>query len=149
MAEVSPLFGNILVPTDGSASSISAGKLAIRLAGAASARLTFLYVVDESVAAGLARASAKEPSQVQDELAASGQRSLDYLTRLAKENGLEAAQISMRGEPFQVITDYARNRAADLIVVGKIGRHGLQRILIGSVTERIIENAHCPVLVVQ
>jgi nucleotide-binding universal stress UspA family protein len=148
MADPSSLFTNILVPVDGSASSIAAGRLAVRLAKAAAARLTFLYVVDQTVVDELARASARDAALVEEDLAATGRRNLDLLSRTAKENGLEAGRELRRGEPEVEITRWATDQNADLIVIGQVGRRGLQRILIGSVTERVIEHSGCPVLVV-
>jgi nucleotide-binding universal stress UspA family protein len=149
MAEAAPLFGNILVPIDGSASSISAGRMAVRLAGLTSAHLTFLYIVDQSVIEELARVSAKDAESVENDLATTGHRNLGLLSRIAKEAGLEAAQIIRKGEPDREITQWAEEQGMDLIVIGQVGRRGLQRVLIGSVTERVIEHAACPVLVVR
>jgi nucleotide-binding universal stress UspA family protein len=148
MAEPSPVFTHLLVPTNGSQSSMTAGRMAVRLAALNSARLTFLYVVDTAVAGGLAKASGREAARVQDELSASGRHYLDYLSRLAAETGLESEQTIRIGEPHEEITELAREQGVDLIVIGKVGGHGLQRILIGEVTERVIEHALCPVLVV-
>ncbi len=53
------------------------------------------------------------------------------------------------GEPYQEIVALADEIGVDLIVMGHVGRRGPRRILIGSVTERVIEFAHCPVLVVK
>jgi nucleotide-binding universal stress UspA family protein len=147
MTEPSPLFKHILVTTDGSQSSMTAGRMAVRLAALNSARLTFLYVVDNAVAAELAKTLGREAIQLEDELAASGRRYLDFLSRLAAESELESVQKILTGEPNQAITDLAREQAVDLIVIGRVGGHGLQRILIGGVTERVIEHAPCPVLV--
>jgi nucleotide-binding universal stress UspA family protein len=150
MAGIPPLFNCILVPTDGSQSSMTAGRMAVRLAALNSARLTFLYVVDTAVAGGLAKASGREADGVQEELSASGRHYLDYLSRLAAEAGLESEQRIRMGEPHEEIDDLARAQGADLIVIGQVsGGRGLQRILIGGVTERVIENAPCPVLVVR
>jgi nucleotide-binding universal stress UspA family protein len=149
MTEAQPVFKNILVPVDGSDSSINAGRLAIRLASRDKARLTFFYVVDRSVAERIAISSKKDPRLVEAELAASGDRCLTRLSRQAKERGLDAEMTIRRGEPHREIEDLTRELKADLIVIGQIGRYGLQRVLIGSVTERVIEGTECPVLVVR
>jgi nucleotide-binding universal stress UspA family protein len=149
MAEERPLFSNILVPVDGSQSSINAGRLAVRLAALARARLTFCYVVDQQSAQRIAESSQKDPRLVEAELAASGDRSRRNMIRLAEEAGVPAEQTIHAGEPFREIGDLARETSADLIIIGQIGRGGLQRVLIGGVTERVIENTACPVLVVR
>jgi nucleotide-binding universal stress UspA family protein len=53
------------------------------------------------------------------------------------------------GDPGHEITDYAERVEADLIVMPSHGRTGLSRLLIGSVAERVIRLAHCPVLVLR
>jgi nucleotide-binding universal stress UspA family protein len=149
MDEISTLFQHIMAPVDGSQPSVQAGKLAIRLALLHKSALTFAYVVDDSVAAELANSSGKKPREMESELELSGQRSLDYLCRLAYEAGLDAKQIIRKGEPCDEITNLAQEMKVDLIVIGQVGSHGLRRVLIGCVTERVIEYAHCPVLVVK
>jgi nucleotide-binding universal stress UspA family protein len=149
MAEIQTLFHHILIPTDGSQLSIAAGRLAVQLAALHKARLTFVYVVDATVAEGVAGASGKETKRAQSELELSGQRYLGYLSRLASEADLASNQVIRHGVPCREITDLAREQGVDLIVIGQVGSRGPRRILIGSVTERVIEHAPCPVLVVK
>jgi nucleotide-binding universal stress UspA family protein len=149
MTELPSLFHHILVPTDGSQPAMQAGKLAVRIAAFHKSRLTFVYVVDETVANELASAFRKEKQQALNELEMTGQRSLDYLCRIAGEAGLDADKVVLRGEPCDEITNLARESDADLIVIGQVGSRGLRRVLIGCVTERVIEYAPCPVLVVK
>ena len=140
------LFTNILVPIDGSESSVQAARLAFRVAKVCGATVTLLYVVDTVVMDEL-RKFEQEHSQVQAELRENGWRYLDYVTKLAEEVGL-AVQTELReGEPYAEIVSLADSMGADLIVMGHVGRRGPRRILVGSVTERVIEFAHCPVLV--
>jgi nucleotide-binding universal stress UspA family protein len=54
-----------------------------------------------------------------------------------------------RGSPAQAIVDTAKSSAADLIVMGSHGRTGLVHMLIGSVAERVVRIASCPVLTVR
>jgi nucleotide-binding universal stress UspA family protein len=148
MSEPQGLFHHILVPTDGSEASVAAGRLAIRLAAFHHARITFVYVVDASVVDQLAGASGRVAEEVRNELLATGERYVDYLTRLATEAGLKAERVLRSGVPHDEIERLTRGSQVDLIVMGRVGRRGLRRILIGSVTERVIEYASCPVLVV-
>jgi nucleotide-binding universal stress UspA family protein len=85
---------------------------------------------------------------------------IDDADRLrATENRLRAAFESERyqgvefkvliGDPGHLIADYAQDVKADLIVLPSHGRTGLKRMLIGSVAERVVRLAHCPVLVIR
>jgi len=149
MAETQALFHHILAPTDGSRPSMTAGRLAVQLTTLHRARITFVYVVDDTVVEKLAGASGRAAKRVQSELELSGQRSLDYLSRLASEADLTSNQVIRHGLPYKEITNLAREQGVDLIVIGQVGCRGPRRILIGSVTERVTEHAPCPVLVVK
>lgn len=142
-------FTHILVPTDGSETSINAGRLAIQMAITYRARTTFVYVVDSAIAEEIAGAASRTTETICRELEEKGQRYLDYLSRLARESGLHTDQVIRHGIPHSEIADLARERGVDLIVIGQVGRHGPRRVHIGSVAERVIEYAPCPVLVVR
>jgi len=149
MTETSAIFHRIMVPADGSQPSMAAGRLAIQLATIHRARITFVYVVDTSVVEQLTDTSGKVARQVRQELELTGQRYLNYLSRLATNAGLVVDHVIRYGAPYSEIESLARERDVDLIVIGQVGHRGLRRILIGSVTERVIEYAPCPVLVVK
>jgi len=149
MTDVTAIFGHILVPTDGSQPSIAAGRLAIRLAAAQGARITFTYVVDAVTVERLGTVSNKASQQITSELERTGQHYLNYLARLARDAGVQADLVIRHGMPCAEIETLAREIGADLIVMGQVGQHGPRRVLIGSVTERMIERAPCPVLVVK
>lgn len=142
-------FTHILVPTDGSETSISAGRLAIRIAATHGIPITFVYVVDSAVVYEIAETTSETAEMVHRELETKGRRYLNYLTRMAREMDLEADQVVLSGIPHTEIANLARERGIDLIVIGQVGRRGPRRVLIGSVAERVIEYAPCPVLVVR
>jgi nucleotide-binding universal stress UspA family protein len=141
------LFKSILVPTDGSEHSVAAGKLAIELAITHKSRLAFIYILDDSVVEEMARASGQTLAETSRELAENGNRYLTYLCDLAQKQGIEAARVIREGTPHTQIVAEAKRQKADLIVIGHVGRRGPRRILIGSVTERVIEYSECHVLV--
>jgi nucleotide-binding universal stress UspA family protein len=149
MREIWAGFHHILAPINGSQSSVTAGRLAVQLTALHKAHITFVYVVDDAVVAEMAGVSGRVAKRVQSELELSGQRSLDYLSRLASEADLTSSQVIRHGVPYREITNLAREQGVDLIVVGQVGSRGPRRILIGSVTERIIERSPCAVLVVK
>ena len=157
MTSVQLQIRHILAPTDGSELSIKAGQIAVKWATMHQASITFVYVVDDTVArelAGVAQsvsvgATKRAPAQVLDELELNGQRYLDYLCRMASEAHVKSDCIMCHGVPYEEIANLARDREVDLIVMGQVGSRGSQRIRIGSVAERVIEYAPCPVLVIK
>jgi nucleotide-binding universal stress UspA family protein len=149
MVKTQGLFDHILVAVDGSQSSVAAGRLAVQLAAIHRAHLTFVYVVDSAVVKELTSAMGKTEQQMQGELELTGQRCLDHVGCLATNAGLSNEKVICRGTPCNEIETLAREQGVDLIVIGQVGQRGPRRILIGSVTERVIEYAPCPVLVVK
>ena len=143
-------FTNILVPTDGSETSINAGRLAVQIASTHHTKITFVYVIDANIAEEVAAATTKTREMVCDQLRLNAQRYLDYLTRFAVNYGLHADQVVRYGTPYTEITELAREIGVDLIVIGRVTSKGTQRLArIGSVAERVIQYAHCPVLTVR
>jgi nucleotide-binding universal stress UspA family protein len=148
-ASQTTIFRHILVPTDGSESSVAAGRMAVRLATVHGARITFVYVIDDSVVEGLMRASRRTETQVRDELEQKGLHYLHYLMRLAASAGVMSAQETRFGKPYHEIHVLARARGVDLIVMGRASHPRPQQLRIGDVTTRVLDRSPCPVLVVQ
>jgi nucleotide-binding universal stress UspA family protein len=143
------IFHHILAPVDGSGPAIEAGRFAIKLAALYETRITFVYVVDTVLVDELMAVSRKPAEQIRQDLEITGQRYLDHLARLAAEAQLEVDQVIRHGTPYLEITRLAGEQGVDLIVIAQVGRRGPPRILVGSVTERVLEYAPCPVLVVK
>ena len=149
MEEKQTLFFHILVPTDGSQTSLSAGRLAIQMARQQQAKITFVSVVDSNVAEELSRKMNKTVSQTRAELTHKAGQYLKHLEHLAEAEGLSYEQITCYGLPYVEIEKLAREKNIDLVVIGQSSHSGSRRMLIGSVAQRVIENAPCPVLVVK
>ena len=66
-----------------------------------------------------------------------------------EQRGLEVEQVVREGYPAAVITDEAETQGADLIVIGTHGLSGLKHLLLGSIAERVVQKAPCPVLTVK
>ena len=80
---------------------------------------------------------------------AEAEQSLAGLARDLKQRGLEVEQLVREGYPASVIVDEAESRGADLIVIGTHGHTGLKHMLLGSIAERVVQKAPCPVLTVR
>jgi nucleotide-binding universal stress UspA family protein len=141
------MIKKILIPTDGSDYSLRAAEFGIYLAKVFGAEVITIYVVDAVILEEIAKTS--EKTVVERELKEKGECYLNYVTRLAEKEDLKAEAILARGEPHDQIVHYAKSLGVNLIVMGTYGRRGADRILIGSVAERVIEYAPCPVLVVR
>lgn len=134
-------WDHLLLATDGSKFSEAAVSRAFDIALYRQAKLTVVCAVDTneeffSQALHVKEALIEQARTVVEKVAAAG-----------REKGLEIETIVRDGEPHRIITDTARSVSASLIVMGSHGRKGLTRLLMGSVTERVIGYTHCPVLV--
>ncbi len=136
-------WDKILVATDGSLDSLAAAARALDLAEAYGSKLTVLSVVDFPT-----RLSGQSQKLV-DGIHQAHRKLVVDVTKPALAAQVQAEGIVREGKPYQVIADTARDQKANLIVMGSHGRTGLKRLLMGSVTERVIGHAPCPVLVVK
>jgi nucleotide-binding universal stress UspA family protein len=124
-------FGRLLMASDDSVFSTVAFEAALSIAQRMESRL-----VAVSVAAG--DGEIKGAMEVTAKLQAA-----------AAAQGLALETMVLRGKPDEAIVKAAQAKQADLIILGSHGRTGLRRLLMGSVAERVIGQAHCPVLVVK
>ena len=133
---------HILVPIDFSQDSEDAVGCAIGLAQQFQARLTLLHAiyVPEAAEVNLAAYLEKIESESARLMAARRKR--------VEDAGVAAGSLVVRGVPSHRITETAQEQQADLIVMGTHGRTGLRHMLIGSVAERVVRHAPCPVMVV-
>jgi len=132
---------NILLATDGSTCCDNALARALEIAQERKAKLSAVSVVytnDEFYAVG---------QDVMKELYQEADKVLDKVRNWAGDLGVQTELFVRDGEPHQAITAMAAEISASLIVMGSHGRKGLTRLLMGSVIERVIGYADCPVLV--
>lgn len=136
------MYDDVLVPTDGSEGSAVAVERAIDLADRYDADLHALYVVEPTPISGEAAAGALAAL---DEV---GQEAVDQVRERAERADVPVQASVGRGIPHEVILDYVDEHDVDLVVMGTHGRTGLDRYVIGSVTEKIVRLADVPVLTV-
>ena len=134
----------ILAALDGSPTSEAALEQAIQLATAFGSTVFLVHVLDmypESIAVA---------SDMEERLSQEAREILENGQARVEAAGVACAGTSVHigGQPHAFITREATERNVDLIVLGSHGRTGLRKLLVGSVAERVIGHAPCPVLVV-
>jgi nucleotide-binding universal stress UspA family protein len=142
------LFKKVLVPTDGTAKSVKAGRLGFRIARAQGASVTILFVLDPRVTSKRSQASNSSAAQIREAMTAEGKSYLAHLEEVAAEQNLTVRRELREGTPYQEILALAEEMGADLIVMGHSEQRGPRRTMRGSVAEKVIRFASCPVLVV-
>lgn len=140
---------NILVAVDGSKPSIDACHFAMGLAEQTSAGVTLLFVLEtpQFIPVGpLSGYVTTSPARSQEDLS----KAERIVEELAKER--PALKVKTRvdlGRPVEAICEAAKSLGVDLIVIGARGHNMAQRFLLGSVSDRVVHHAPCPVLVVR
>lgn len=138
---------HILLPVDFSDASLLATQYALDLARRFGAKVHLLHVIEDPLVYVPMFDSSPMPSKQEFEQAA--QTMLDNWILAADAAGLDIERRWVHGKPFVGIVQYAREHDADLIVVGTHGRGFAAHLLLGSVAEKVVRKAPCPVLTVR
>jgi nucleotide-binding universal stress UspA family protein len=145
--EARPMFKRIACGTDFSDTAETAWELASELARIHHAELILVHVFIEMPI--YAEVSATTITQVWEEQRAWVEQQLVDRVEAAAKRGLSARYLLRTGTAPDELVQAAIDEAADLIVVGTHGRSGIERLVIGSVAERVVRHASCPVLTVK
>ena len=144
-----PLFHRIVVPTDFSECAEDAWALARRMAAERGTELILVHVLVE---APLYSEGPFNMGHTRDVFAAArgwGERALAERVEAGRAAGIQVRAELRTGRPHDEIVALATDAKADLIVIGTHGRDGLNRALLGSVADRVVHLAPCPVLTVR
>ncbi|NUL82560.1 MAG: universal stress protein [Armatimonadetes bacterium] len=137
-------LSKIVCPTDFSDPAMAALAMAKGLAKQFGAKLYLIHVVPPIP---LAPASIGfETALYEDELRKSAEEEMKKLVQELRSQGIEAEGKTVRGEPCDQIVEHAKEVAADMIVIATHGHTGWKHVLFGSVAEKVVRLAGCPVL---
>jgi len=145
------MYKNLLVPVDGSDTSLLGLGEAIRLAKDQKATLRLLHVVHDFFVAG-GHGAAAYTTQLRHDLRERGEAILNDAAGIAREQGLEVEKKLMEtpaGSVGAMIVEHAANWPAHLIVLGTHGRRGVRRLVMGSDAEYVVRATPVPVLLVR
>lgn len=142
-----PLYDRILVPTDGSEEGELAVCHALDLAAVHGASVRAIYVVDTARYAGMPMETTWEG--VGDLLYDDGEAALETVEELAADRDVEVETAVVEGSPSREIVTHAEATDSDLVVMGTHGRGGIDRLLLGSVAEKVVRGSSVPVLTVR
>lgn len=143
------MYKHILLPTDGSDLSLNAVDAGIALAAKIGAKVFGLHVAAPFPAlAYMTEVVTISASAYDEEAATRAERYLAEVAERAKSAGVDCdTHYTFDEHPAKVICEIAREHDCDLIVMGSHGRRGLDRLLLGSVTQRVLVGCDLPVLV--
>lgn len=137
-------YERILVPIDGSDTARYAAKRVSELAGALDATLHILSVVDNT---GLEPDIKRTVTEARTEHATT---TVEAVADMATDHGVtDIVHEIKQGRPVEVIREYSTTHGIHLIGMGTTGRHGAERVLLGSVAERTVRSAPMPVMTIR
>lgn len=141
----------VLWPTDFSENSKHAMNYACDLADQFQAELHVLHVVEVTFSPTVAEpyAAFGLPADFEDRVRAAAQTALSEVPDPAWPGNRRVVRVLRQGSPFAEILQYSREKNIDMIVLGTHGRSGLKHMLLGSVAEKVVRKAACPVLTVR
>lgn len=143
----SELFKKIVVATDGSEHSARAVTYAIELARMFEAKIFAIYVVDTGAFATIPMDIVWE--SMYELLKKEGDEVTGQVEDVAKKAGVDIECLTVEGHPAEEIIRFSENVSADLIVMGTLGKTGLDRFLLGSVADKITKASKLPVMIVR
>jgi nucleotide-binding universal stress UspA family protein len=139
----------ILFPTDFSNGARAAMDHAISLAKDYQAKLILLYVIQDISIAEWYIPSAISAGELIEDMQKSAWQEMDKWIAEVSKQVKDVEKMVVRGVPFVEIIKTAKERNADLIVIGTHGRTGIDHMLFGSTAEKVVRKAACPVLTVR
>jgi nucleotide-binding universal stress UspA family protein len=136
-------WDSILLATDGSKFSRSATEKAIEIAKAHAGQVHAVSVVD------VTEEFQTEAPEAVEKLVDKAKGYVEEVRQRAEAEGVKTEALVREGECYRVITDLSKKCGCGVIIMGSHGRTGVKRLLMGSVTEKVLGYAPCPVLVVR
>ena len=138
------MFSNILIAVDGSESASKAFHRSVYLAEKCNSKLDLVHVVQCEVGGDSANTF-----DMIEELKDKAMKMLEEYRVEAAKNNVPIQIVIMQGDPAKVIIELAKAKSYDLIIMGTRGRSSFKELLIGSVSQKVMHHASCPVMVVR
>jgi nucleotide-binding universal stress UspA family protein len=139
----------ILFPTDFSNGARAAMDHAVSLARDYKAKLVLLYVIQDISIAEWYIPSSLSVTDLVEDMQKSAWKEMDKWALEVAAKVKDVEKMVVRGVPFVEIIKTAKDRVADMIVLGTHGRTGIDHMLFGSTAEKVVRKAPCPVLTVR
>lgn len=139
----------VCVATDFSKPAQRAFQYGLVFAKQFGAELHLLHVIEDIIPTIPEPGLAMLPTQeIMNSLRQASEEGMKKVVSAQDVSGVRIVQVVREGVPFRELGDYAKKESIDLVIVGTHGRSGLSHLLLGSVAERIVRSAPCPVLTV-
>lgn len=151
------MYKKILIPTDGSKNAKRAAEHAVKLADTDKANIIILHVIEEftTQTAVLPISTLPEPCEsICEELNREGEAIVQDIKREIRDacpgncENITLTPLIIYGKPYLEILKVMEDKDVDLVLMGASGRHGLDRVILGSVTERVVRESTKPLMII-
>ncbi len=139
----------ILVPMDFSKAAHRALEIAVEMAKSAGPAVHVILLHAYYVPIELEQYLVQQGDLVLERLSESVTKDLEKMLTTLQAQGVSSEYVASRGAPEHLIVEFAKEKKIDLIAMGTHGRRGLTHLLLGSVAERVVRTADCPVMTVR
>ena len=139
-------FKKVMIATDGSVCARLAANHGIELARLSGGMVYAVYVISTEYFSSMAVDFDRE--RMYEAMRKEGCKALNYIKDAGEMEGITVETILLEGHPADEIIRYAEEKDMDIIVVGTLGRTGIERIVLGSVAGNVVRHSKVPVLVV-
>lgn len=143
----SEFYRNIVIATDGSENTQKAISYGIEIAKLSGATVHALYVVDTSSFSSIPMDAGWEA--MYEILKKEGEKAVSEVKKQGEAAGVDVKEVIEEGHPSNAILEFSENNNVDLVVMGTLGKTGLDRFLMGSVAEKVVRGSKIPVMVVR
>jgi nucleotide-binding universal stress UspA family protein len=145
-------FKKIMVATDGSTCSTLAADKGIEFARLSGGTVYAVHVLSNAYLYAMDGESFPSMGMnpwesVKDEFLKKGQQAVDHIKESGKTKGVNVESVLLEGNPSEELIRYAEEKNMDIVIMGTLGKTGLDRFLVGSVTENLIRHLKVPVMV--
>lgn len=141
------MFHKILIATDGSETSQKAAEMGVGLAQKHSAKVVAVYVADTS-RLGYLPDYIQYSGMIRELMLKEGKEATDQVEELAKKADVDCEKVILEGRPSDELLRLSKEVGVDLLVMGSVGRGGLDRFLLGSVAEKVTQHSKVPIFLV-
>ncbi len=146
-------MNKILVPTDGSKEAEDAGEFAIANSDISGADIVVLYVIDTSYLDALPQQDLRE--NIREQLKKEGEEAVNKFRQQMEDEQCEGhcknvnlTTLLKEGEPADVILKTIDDEDIDQVIMGKSGKHGIDKLVLGSTTDRVVRKSKVPISVI-
>lgn len=141
------MFNKIMVAIDQAEITNKLLDAAVEIAQNKQTQVTLVHVSQEYVSNGMTYVPENFLEEILDEMEKAGLEQLQQAKSKLKSAGINPETVHLKGDPAHEILNYARDTEQQLIIIGSRGLRGIKEMMLGSVSHKVSQLSHCPVLI--